>query len=239
MYNLSDIIKFGPVYIFRKIFKPTMVKTAGVYLMTNNLPYTTKEIIYKSGWESQERSILSQLKQPIRTVLELGTCLGFLSFYIEKKFNPDRIVSVEANPDLIDIIKLNAKLNNSKLELVNVIIGNEKEYSFFISENLMSSSLTRNPTSQKEVKVKGLSLNDLFKLIEPELFIIDIEGGEYSLLLNNEIPKCIKYLLIEFHGISSHSNDNNKDYIYCIDKLSCYNFSLVNKLERVHLFVRQ
>lgn len=68
-------------------------------------------------------------------------------------------------------------LNNVDFSVAHGVVGNLDMYDFYISDSIISSSLTKKDGT-KRTRVPGISLNNFLTKISPSMLIIDIEGGE-------------------------------------------------------------
>ena len=199
--------------MFRLIFKPPIVKNHGIKIDTKHhrlIRYTTS--IYKNAWESDEIRILKRVLTRDDRVLELGACTGFLSIYCSKKLGNYRVVAVEANTNLMKLIRFHQKLNEVKFKVINAVVGNNKSYKLNILPDIFASSLEKADQKTGAIEIRGISLNRIYKEFRFNFMIIDIEGGEYDLFLESVVPDTVNKILVEFHGISKHSGQLDNKY---------------------------
>ncbi len=158
-----------------------------------------REALIRGHYEHSEYDIISSILTGNERVLELGTCTGFLACYMAKKCGSENVVSVEANPELTDLIESNCRLNNVSPRLINAIasVEDDIEVPFYIHERVFSSSLKHDEKARKTYQ-KTIDVNRLINEFRPHVIMMDIEGGETDLLPALELDG-VNYLIVEFH----------------------------------------
>jgi len=168
-------------------------------------------------------------------ILDLGACLGEFSYGMKNLHHVSKAVLVEANPTNFNKIKKSSNFINlnkavyhdSNKDCIEFNEDTESPYNGSIVFNHFKESMVTH-------KIKTITLEDLillFNLKENEkidILKIDIEGGEYDLLLNSkeETMKKFKQISIEFHDFINPSlRDLNKEII---NKLKSFGFTLVS-----------
>ncbi len=155
-------------------------------------------------------------KDPI--VVDLGGNHGDFANEFLSKHKCKRYFCVEPDPEMVGYIKNRLK-KYPFVELQNVAVGpDEKNISFFVAESTGANSLFKDfavkQGLKKEIKVDSYSLDSLFKkynITNVDWLKVDIEGGEWDLLLNasDEVLLKISQISIEFHNFLDFWN---KDY---------------------------
>ena len=134
-------------------------------------------------YEVEEAEHLYKYLPKDAKVLELGSCLGYVSCLINKKLkNKTDHVALEANPNLIPWIEKNRATNACSYSIENSIISKQEENTFYIHDLIVGGS-TKRKTPNK-VTIKGVTIEFLEKKhnIEFDTLVMDIEGGELGLL---------------------------------------------------------
>ena len=154
-----------------------------------------------SKYESREARAASKLFQPGDTVLELGGGLGFISTLLRLKTKVGRIVTVEANPHLIHLIR--------RTHALNAVADVDVRHGAVIAEQegLRSPSISIPDFLQARPRQRahrlsrrrgpGLDWPTLLEDVRPTAVVMDIEGGELQ-LLETEIGD-IRRLIVEIH----------------------------------------
>ncbi len=178
--------------------------------VNNNLMHRFK----KKCYEKDELELITQLDKNDK-VLELGSCLGYLSVLTSRKV--DTIVSVEANPELFDALNVTKSDNNCQnLEFVSTIVDEENTTKeMFTYDLIVAGSADRddkenpdyNNKWSKNIKKYNVQTTSIKSLEQKynvafNTLLIDIEGGE--LLFFNQykdyIQNNIKKIIVELHG---------------------------------------
>ncbi|MBK9023493.1 MAG: FkbM family methyltransferase [Saprospiraceae bacterium] len=139
-------------------------------------------------------------------ILELGGSLGIVSCIISKNISKvQHLTIVEANPELIPIIKNNMELNNfQNYSIVNAAISFESSKSqvfFQLGDSNLIGHITETQ-NEKSIIVPCVRLQDL-KIVGPYVIICDIEGAEVGLLLNESSAlKNAELIILEAHDIT-------------------------------------
>lgn len=153
-------------------------------------------------YETQEARAAVALFHDGDTVLELGSGVGVTSAIIAKACKRSRIVTIEANPDLIDLIgKVHARNRVAHIEVRHgaAVCGHASEtITFNLRQNFWASSLLSVLPPHRTVNVPALEWDDLLTEIRPAAVIMDIEGGELEILERRNMG-TVKRLVIELH----------------------------------------
>ncbi len=151
------------------------------------------------NYESPEAGELDALIQPDEVILEIGAGCGFISTYCAMNPNAKEVYCVEANPKLIEVIKLTHKINNVDVMLFHEILANEEgETNFYVHEDFWASG-TRSFQGES-VKVKTTPFQTRLDQIRPTMLIVDIEGGEETLFEDVNLTG-VKKILLELHQL--------------------------------------
>ncbi|ALG89798.1 MULTISPECIES: FkbM family methyltransferase [Actibacterium] len=138
-------------------------------------------------------------------VLELGAGLGLVGAVIARNCAPARVLSFEANPELIEPIRALYRMNG--LEDV-ISVRNQVAVSapdrpetlpFHVHRSFLGSSL--NPTAvrvKETVDVPTAGFATICAELKPDVIVMDIEGGELE-LLEHAVLDRVRAMVIEFH----------------------------------------
>ena len=194
-------------YHLRHLLKNYTLK--GIRLSINDDKTLSKDLllsVLQGGYEDKENKVLNEKLESNDIVLELGACIGFNSI-TAAKINGGKVVSYEANPNLIPILKKNQELNNISFEVRNKILLGKKSnpgtIPFNISENACMSSFIDYSMSGHQVKETKLIetefAGDAISALSPTFLMVDIEGGEEELFSQSDFLKnsSIKKILID------------------------------------------
>lgn len=149
-------------------------------------------------YEEGEMEMLGRLVRPNDTVLELGAALGLVSARVATTPGVHRVVAVEANPQLIPVAQRTYALNGVQVELINAVVSHEDgEIDFYIHPEFWASS-TEPREGAERVRLPARSLSGLLKEVQPDVLIVDIEGGEVALLEGMRLPG-VRQVVLEVH----------------------------------------
>ena len=152
--------------------------------------------LQSQSYERPEFAALETLLDPSDRVLELGAGLGFLAVAMARKLGSDRVVTVEADPEMAAIIRDTFRENDVSPGLVlGAVSALGTERGLVRMENLWSTWTVSAPFS---LTVPGVALARLIDEYQPTVLVVDIEGGE-SELPPTALPG-VRAVLIESHS---------------------------------------
>ncbi len=166
--------------------------------------YLTPKIrrqLERGAYEGQEaRSVLLSVDYGDK-VLELGAGIGYIGALAGMIAGPENVTSVEANPDMIEIIEANFKRNDcGKITLRHgAVIGDDHEgetISFRQARAFWASSLEKG--AGRRIDVPALKFSDLMRAHKPSVVIMDVEGAEAA-FFEAPWPEHVRVLLMEIH----------------------------------------
>ena len=162
------------------------------------------DLMESSAYERPEIEAALSIVKPGDRVLEIGAGLGLASAAIVQASQPEAILSVEANPNLIERIgelhRLNG-LTNIEVRSGAVRAGPNlpPTTSFFLHQKFMSSSLLRTRNRKaRGIEVPTIDFDALVKEFRPDVLIMDIEGGEDEIIRNGDLS-TLRKLSFELH----------------------------------------
>lgn len=166
--------------------------------------------IYKSNevYLDSKNKIYGEIKKIYSPeyVLDIGANIGFSTVLFSKVLNPKKIISIEPNINLIEIINKNCEINKIKnMNIINALVGKEKkDLAKFQINTIMSvdSRVSSLNTNFEEVSVPSVSVDSIIEEFniqsKSSVFIkIDTQGYEEKVLngmnnfLNNFETYCI------------------------------------------------
>ncbi len=138
--------------------------------------------IISGRFEAEEAEELPNIVEPGDRVLEIGAGIGFISTLLDRHSSVDRVIAVEANPNLMGYMEQLHALNDvSKVERRNAVLSNadDDHMTFYLRHDFWMGSLSEGPNPyQATVDVPTESLDKLLKDREISLIVCDIEGAE-------------------------------------------------------------
>lgn len=167
---------------YRMLTKPAVVSNGGLKLRVSpDLHPSIVRGLYKNGFERKEIRLLKETLREGDIVLDAGAGIG-QSAIAAAKITKRKVFAVEANPNLIPVIRENAALNNVEIEVIHGAVGVENgSASFYVEHNFSASSLMPSATAKK-MPVPVIGIRALIETINPTYLNIDIEGAEFDVL---------------------------------------------------------
>ncbi len=153
-------------------------------------------------YEMGERRALQRVLVPHDRVLELGGGIGFLSTLAAQTRGIGKVVTVEANPRLIPIIRETHRLNG--VDGVRVIAGaitaeDGEAVDFYLRRHFWGSSLDADLRAYACcVKRPRIAITPLLASLKPTVIVCDIEGGEDGLFDAADLGS-VRHMVIELH----------------------------------------
>ena len=151
----------------------------------------------------------------INTVVDLGSHIGFTTFYLSQFAHNTKFYCVEPNENNLKLLKCNLASINDKVSIINGAIYHKSGEKYF-NNNLRSweGSISDNESS---VKVRCYTVSEIFnmyKLSDIDILKVDVEGAEkYLFKSDNDWLYKVKIILIELHSdyhVKEFKNDISK-----------------------------
>lgn len=178
------------------------VEIEGIHLdLTSFSPRVRNRILL--GYEESEKAICRQLLRRNDSVLELGSGIGFIGLFCMIRIGIAKYISVEANPNTIDILERNYRLNGLRPTVLNYAINDQSgTVDLNVDGDFWEHRLELNNQTGARIAVPGGSLLELLRTLPfcPTTLIIDVEGAEQFINFR-EIPEEIRKIIIEIHPV--------------------------------------
>ena len=168
----------------------------------------TKAAILLRAYESGEIRFMNRYLPKDRDVVELGGSLGVMSCLIRRKIDPDRrLVVVEADPRIAEILKTNLRLNRCEtgtaVENAAIGDGESEAVTFALGARSDSGRVASTPAAGRAtVTIPSMTLDGLLRRHEVERYCLvsDIEGAEWS-IWRNQRDSLLKadWMILETH----------------------------------------
>jgi FkbM family methyltransferase len=154
----------------------------------------------KGQYEACEAKAADLLVREGDTVVEVGGGCGFLSAFIAKLNRAARIISVEADPQLIPVMEHTHSLNDVSVEIFNEVLSDTSGWTdFYVCDKFWVSSCQPPEHNQyQRVTVPTASFQARIAEWQPNLLIVDIEGGERE-LFQQPLAPCVDRIILELH----------------------------------------
>ena len=163
------------------------------------------ERINAARYEGQEIAGALEVIRAGDHVLELGAGLGLVGAIAAKNGKPAKVLSFEANPNLIEHINALYRLNGltKKIEVRNQVLMSAPDapdtMAFHIRNSFLGSSLIdAEGKATTRVDVPTADYAKIHADFKPDVLLMDIEGGELDFLRHASLDG-VRAIVIEFH----------------------------------------
>ncbi len=179
---------------------PVNVRGAGI------LPGNKVALLLGMYESAEVRFITAYLRSDL-PVVELGSSIGAVSSVIAGHLdNGQRLICVEPNPNLLSVLSDNLSRNASHLDVktLNAAVAYDAAT---VSLHLTGDNLTSRRSSQaseQSVEVPAVTLKEVVAGLGggPYQLVLDIEGGEVAMLLNDATAlQACELLVAELHEV--------------------------------------
>lgn len=154
-------------------------------------------------YENSERKLFSKHFPGDMPIIELGAGIGVVACISNRYLTvPAKHIVVEANPNIIEHLERNRKINHSQFKIINAALSYEKDrVNFNVRRIFLASSIKKNTT--RSVAVPAITLQKIAESANFNIFnlICDIEFSEVQ-LIKHEISYLrdhVKWFLVEIH----------------------------------------
>ncbi len=134
-------------------------------------------------------------------VLEVGSAIGFVALYCMKQLGIADYAMVEANPDLLDVLEENFRLNGlPPPHVLNIAVGpQDGQATFNISRDYFASSLNGKNVIVGSITVDQRTIPSILAGLPftPNVLIMDIEGAEIDIPVAHFA--LFDKIIVEFH----------------------------------------
>jgi FkbM family methyltransferase len=178
---------------------------------------SAKAALFWRLYERRERMCIRKYLDPNLDVVELGGSIGVAACQIRRKLSPQRkLVTVEANPKLIDILNTNLKINNclENTKILNRAIAYHQEtVLFYAPPHDHAGAHLAHPEQIEQhpdetISVAAITLSKILETEQIEEFTLvsDVEGAEAEILRyeGNSLKRC-RQIIIELHDTTLDS----------------------------------
>lgn len=166
------------------------------------MPERRMRALKRGSYEAAEARAARSLLQDGDTVLELGAGIGFMSGHLRRHANIGRIVTYEADPELITYIARVHKASGITGVDVRhgVVLANPPAPTvpFYVRQEFCFSSLSPAGKPARKIDVPAASWDAVVAEVRPTALIIDIEGGEVDLFQSCDLGP-IQRIVVEIH----------------------------------------
>lgn len=166
---------------------------------------TRIERIAAARYEGDEIKGALHVVRPEDRIVEMGAGIGVVGAVAAHQGKPERVVSFEANPALIEHIEALYALNGleDRICVRNCVVLSDPDapetVTFHVHASYLGSSLIE-PEARRStaVEVPSTSWDSVREEIAPTILICDIEGGELDFLRHADLSG-LRAVVMEFH----------------------------------------
>lgn len=177
------------------------------------------------GYEYEEIGFVKRYLRPDLDAVDLGSSLGVVAAHIGRKLDPDRrLVCVEANPNLLELIRINVNRNAPHVRLAVAHGGVEypPDHRTHVKlvlgfDNLVSKIIVENSVESNWILVPVVTLSQILREhgVSDYTLVSDIEGSEAGLLQQEgeALARC-QQVIIELHTTTRAGQQVTVDKLY-------------------------
>lgn len=194
-------------------------------------PRMTKELtkaLYYGSYELPEIELIKRHIKPNDRVIELGVGIGATSLILHDLVGSGSLCVFDADKRNIAMAKRNFDLNEKHVLCRNFALssGAERPRTIRIASNvnpLASAAVDVNRTGgEMEFEVDTLDFEQTISEFEATALVLDIEGGEYDLLMNAAGFGSLRTIVMETHAMDIGMEKN----IAMLDRLEQAGFEI-------------
>lgn len=180
-----------------------------------------KKRLRSKRYEHAERNLINTHIHSNHPTIDLGAGVGYTACLIDREADDSTpVVAIEANKSLIPVIKRTKNLNKSSFNILySAYDSSDSSVEFQVAEDFWSSSqYNREDRKQNKITVPSVSLNDViekYNLEKPIQLVVDIEGGEHDLFVNeyNLLQSSISLIIFEYHSFTENKFEYYKEIL--------------------------
>lgn len=191
---------------FKKVFRKNGLVIHVPFELTD---YKFRGRFVLGTYEKEEATYLEKYLAPDACVLELGSCLGYVSCLTNQLLHDkSKHVVLEANPQLIPWIQKNKDANACSFAIENSIVSNNPKNTFYLHHLIVGGSSKRKTAHRIEVKGVGVADLELKYGLSFDTLVMDIEGGELELFRTQKNSiQAFRMIFMEVHPFAGILTD--------------------------------
>lgn len=184
-------------------------------------------------YEAEEVELIDEYVTGQYDLIDLGASTGFSTVYALNRLDEkSRTVAVEANPEMIDVVRTVRELNDANLSIEHAAYQpSRSEVTFHVHGKTVSGSTKEQ--GEREITVPAVSLTDLLSKygIRDFVCLADIEGGEIDLFRHDMdiLEDRCALVVVELHEIDGIAAES-------VQLLTDSAFELVDNVGDVYVY---
>lgn len=196
----DDLLRW-PLSWYRRLARPSRVRLHGIELAVDDrLGPDARRDILNGRYERGEAFALRSRLQAGDRVMEFGTGIGLLAILAARRLGSDAVVTYEANPRNLPLIRDNFRRNQVDPRLVEGAIGvGRGRASLHLGRDHQGASTVESAAGRSEaLDVPQIDAAEEVARFRPTFLIVDIEGAERDVVPAIDWSP-VERLLIELH----------------------------------------
>jgi len=186
-------------WLYKKFFDYFFYKGYKFKLIKSYIPTSNYSSFFFKTYEINDRVIIERNISNNNKAIIIGGGIGFIAT-LTYKISKKKILIFEINPQLVQYLKENLKLNRCNYFLYNkkLVFKKEKKKKYFLNNNFLDTSSrlfnSKNYLIPNTINIKNIKNYKSFNTL-----IIDAEGDEFDYIKNISLLKNIRYIFFELH----------------------------------------
>jgi FkbM family methyltransferase len=197
-----------------------------------------KRILREKNYEDTEAQLINTYINSDNPTIDLGAGVGYTACLLDNMTDDSTpVIAVEANKSLIPVIERTKSLNQNSFNILYSAYDSSNDtVEFQVAEDFWSSSqYKRENRKQNKITVPSVSLNDIiekYNLEGPIQLVVDIEGGEHDLFINENsiLQDKISQIIFEHHSFTENKLEHYENI------LMKNGFEFIESKASVHLY---
>lgn len=201
---------------------------SGGQLLVNTDDYIGKKLYATGNYEEKTKRVIEELLPRGGIAVDIGAHIGHHTVAMRDIVGENgKIISIEPHPKNSRILKNTINKNNwDNVDVVRNAVSNQKGEEILVENpgntggsTLQTRSLEDYPEIQSNGEEHNVDVRPLTNILDKkeiekiDLIKIDIEGGEYGVLLDIENILCnISYIILELHVDKLNYEEISKIY---------------------------
>ena len=146
----------------------------------------------------KEQSQYKKLDFKGKTVMDVGAHIGCFTD-LALKNEARHVWAYEPTPQSFELLGIN--INCEEVTQYNrALTGNfEPTVDFYLSKKYPTCHTHMPVRGREKITVQANNFWERLKKHSPDILKVDVEGGEYDFMFQEEIPECVEQIAIELH----------------------------------------
>lgn len=170
-------------------------------------PWTADKWIVWETWGLGEYTYSHQPIQPHDVVVDIGAQIGAFTVLAAKMASGGQVLAYEPYPPNFSLLQENVRMNNCpNVKLFNQSVGKAggRNAALYVNPTNSGGHSTVAPVGRRKIRTRQTSLSELIranKIRRINYLKIDIEGGEFDLLLSTplRVLQKVDVITLEYH----------------------------------------